>query len=495
LIDVGALSLFLAATVLAPAQSFGRFGYAAVLDVPGLQVDAKGFRSRHSAADAFRFEEPSALWRPVLTSDSGQTVMLSGVGRAPTKVRADLFGAGISLYFRHGIGFRLGSTSAPYLTWHEGSVGPNVPTPAVKWILISFRDAQPPVLLASLAGPAAFRMTGRPGDWRLRSEAPFEGWIRVTNPTGIEGVATNSASALGSLKARVTPLLPYLTGPVPKPTGVTVAEDAQGVVAEWTFDRPYAALPTPMILAPLGGYPLKLESKAIRLDSSDPSGPTSVLAGAELRVRFPVRRVPTGRAVVLAEESLELPGTVSHLDAAGIGELALANFLALRDDLTREAAESAVHRYLGDAVYREEPFTGQKLPYEPDGQGLDLAAAHALLMQSTISTVKATSEPNSLLTSVLWRRDRRSRRRSAPSPAAGSTRGCSRRVWLPKRGCASGWLERASSPSRSRRLPLRSFGAASLAMRAPKAPFSSACSARCACMRKGLFAHSRETGA
>jgi hypothetical protein len=36
---------------------------------------------------------------------------------------------------------------------------------------------------------------------------------------------------------------------------------------------------------------------------------------------------------------------------------------------------------------------------------LDLAAVHALLLQSTTTAERATSEPNSLLTSVSWRRD------------------------------------------------------------------------------------------
>src|SRR5262249_5753733 len=88
-----------------------------------------------------------------------------------------------------------------------------------------------------------------------------------------------------------------------------------------------------------------------------------------------------------------------------VAELAFANLPASRDTQTKETAEEALTEYLGEAKYTTEPYSNQQLPYTADGAGLDLAAAHALLMQSTITTVKATSEPNSLLTSVLWRRD------------------------------------------------------------------------------------------
>jgi hypothetical protein len=124
-----------------------------------------------------------------------------------------------------------------------------------------------------------------------------------------------------------------------------------------------------------------------------------------MRIRFPVRRVPTGRALALGAPKVEPLSTVSTIDLPSICELALSNLSANRDVLVKETAEDVLGRYLGDVAYSVEPNTNQRLPFDANGVGLDVAAAQALLMQSTISTVKATSEPNSLITSVLLRRD------------------------------------------------------------------------------------------
>jgi hypothetical protein len=411
--------LFLCALAIAgdPAtQEFGRFGYVERVEIPHFDVNLKGFRIQNDRADTFYFESASRRWRPVQTTAFEQTVVLSGIGRSPEKVRFDLGGSGFQMFFRHGLSFRLTSTQAPYLTWSEGSVGPGVPTPASPWILVSFRDAQPPLLISFLGSPSALTVSGKPGDWRLAAAEGFQGWVRFAAPLGLEGYTTNSAAALGGLKAKCKPLLKYLTGPVPKLLSVETKDEPTGVTATWTFDRPYALLPVPALLANLGGYPLKLQSSSFRIDSTDPSGPLSVAQESIVRIRFPVRRIPTGRALSVGSPKADPIGTVSPLDVPSVAELALSNLLACRDDLTKESAEAALSRYLSDVSYGIEPSTNQRLPYQPDGIGLDLAAAHALLMQSTISTVKATSEPNSLLTSVLWRRDWRTWTIWSPSP-------------------------------------------------------------------------------
>jgi hypothetical protein len=291
------------------------------------------------------------------------------------------------------------------LTWSEGSAGADVPTPSAQWILVSFRDSQPPLLMAMLSGPESFELKGKPGAWQLMSASKYEGWIRFSAPLGLTPLATNSAAALGSLKVRVAPLLKYLTGPVPKLLKVETIEQEGGLTANWTFDRPYALVPIPVVLASLGGYPLKLESNSFRIDSTDPSGPLSVLTEDVMRLRFPVRRIPTGRALALGAPKLEPLATVSTIDMPSICELAFSNLTANRDALVKETSDDVLGRYLSDVAYSVEPNTNQRLPYDGNGVGLDVAAAQAFLMQSTISTVKATSDPNSLLTSVMWRRD------------------------------------------------------------------------------------------
>lgn len=413
-ISVAALVLLAAAAF---AQPFGRFGYVEKIDVPEFDLDRTGFRVRHDRADRFGFEEPSKVWNPVETTDLAQVILFSGIGRSPLKARVDLFAAGFSLYFQNGIGFKLGSTSAPYLTWAEGSVGPGVPTPNLKWVLVSFRDAQPPVLIALMGPAAAFEITGKAGDWRLRTSGLYRGWTRITAPIGLRAQAANSAASLGELKKRVLSMLPFLTEPIPKLTRIDITDEPAAVTASWVFDRPYALIPTPAVLANLGGYPLKLESPTVRIDSSDPAGPLSVTTTPFLSIRFPVLRIPTGRSLALGAPKQPAIGTVSPIDTASVAELSLANLPACRDVLTREAAEETMSKYLSEAAYSVEPYTNQRLPYAADGSGLDVAAAQALLMQSTITTVKATSEPNSLLTSVMWRRDWRTWRIWSPDPA------------------------------------------------------------------------------
>lgn len=399
------------------AQAFGRFGYAESVDIPGFEVDRNGFRVRQDRADRFSYEVPAARWRALLTSELSQTVSLGARDGNPEKARFDLLGTGFSLYFRAGLALKLSSNSAPYLTWEEGSAGPGVPTPKVGWLLVSFRDAQPPVLFSLMGGKRSFILSGRSGNWTLRSEDKVGLWVRVNVPIGLEPKATNSAAALGELTQRVKRSVKYYVDPVPQLTDLQVREDETGVVAKWIFDRPFAVVPLAALLAPLGGYPLRMSSATIRIDSTDRDGPTSVLVEKEMTVRFPVQRIPTGRALTLGMPSADPPGTVSSIDVQGVSELALLNLLAARDELARESAEAIVSRYLSEVHYTTEPHSNQRLPFGEDGAGIDLAAAQALLMQATISTVKATSEPNSLLTSVRWRRDWRTWRIWTPDEA------------------------------------------------------------------------------
>ena len=390
---------------MAAAQPFGRFGYTEKVEVPGFEVDRAGFRIVSDRADRFQFEKASTRWNPLLTTETSQTIGLSGVGRSPLKLRVDLLGAGIQLYFQNGLSLGLGSTQSPYLSWIEGSVGPGVPTPAVEWLLVSFRDSQPPLLISTPGRKTAYQVSGKAGAWRLMAVGGFQGWLRATAPNGGLPMATNSASALGNLLVQIKPKLKYLVGPVPTITGVDLAEDADGITATWNFDRPYAVVPIPALLAPVGGYPLRLETPTYRLDSTDPSGPISVVQDKLMRIRFPVRRIPTGRPVTLGAPPDGGIGTVSPLDIPGVGDLAFANLTAARDDLTKETTEETLAKYLQMANYAVEPHTNQRLPFGEDGAGMDLAAAHALLMQSATTAERATSEPNSLLTSVVWRRD------------------------------------------------------------------------------------------
>jgi hypothetical protein len=386
-------------------QPFGRFGYSDNVRIPGFEITRGHFRINHPAADRFYFEHPTATWAPVTTTEMGQTVVMTGKGGSPNKLRTNLCSVGFELHFQHGFQFRLSSNTAPFLSWPKGSVGVGVETPEAEWISVSFRDNQPPLLLVFPDKKARVKVTGKSGDWYISTPRDFTSWVRVFAPTGVRAHRTGNAEELGALVQKIEAERTLWLSPPPALTGVKVQEDATSVTATWEFDRSGALLPMPIIMAPIGGYQIAVLSEVRRADLPTEHGPTALAAGKQLTVRFSTLRVPTGRALTLGEPTEPPIGTASPHDLPSVISLALSNLQASAHSTLRKTALDTTEAFLVDAAYETEPFTNQRLPYAPDGKGLDLAAAHALLMQSNISTSRATSEPNSLLTSLTWRRD------------------------------------------------------------------------------------------
>lgn len=389
------------------AQPFGRFGYEAPWSIPGLVLDKSGFRVDQAAADRFAF--PSALkqWKPLATSEHSQTVATGEYAGSPSKMRQDLLAPGVAMYFPQGFRFRLTSTTAPFLTWPDGSLDANTEyaTPPAPWVVVSFRDRQPPVLLTFLTEPTGVRLTGKTGDWWISSEGPWAGWIRVLAPLGDRAFPTLGAADLGRLSQEIRPILSIATQPAASITDFRVTEEGQSLVAEWTFDQPHAIVPTPAFLAQIGGYTLNTASKTLTLSARTPQGPMVITDEPRLVLRALARRIPTGRALALGPAQDDALSTASYLDLPSVTELGLTNLSAHTDRAVRDLAEQTVGEFLVDSPYTAEPTTQQKLPYDAAGIGLDLTASHALLFQTTLSTARATSEPNSLLTSILLRRD------------------------------------------------------------------------------------------
>lgn len=387
------------------SQSFGRFGYARNMVIPGFIVDVTGFKVNCPAADQFKFVIPSIEWTPLATSAYAQTVRLAGAGGSPMRIKAESWAVGFSMYVEKGLSLKLSSALSPYLSWEEGSVGADVPMPPARWALVSFRDSQPPILLCFLNGPGELVVKGESGNFTLSTTKPYKGWIRVIAPFGTTPKPASTAKMLGeltnSVKKQVTQWLDWPA----QLKKVDVIGDSLGVQATWTFDKPGAVLPHPCLLAPLGGYPLKLKSEYEKLEMVTEEGPVCVAKGNEIVIRFPIRRVPTGRSLPLGASAADLIGSASSLDIASVSELALSNLNGSRDALTRTAGEETLSQYLTESTYTQEPYTKQQLPYDAAGKGGDLCAAHALLMQSLYSTISASSEPNALLTSLGWRRD------------------------------------------------------------------------------------------
>lgn len=389
---------------LAFPQAFGRFGYAEQLDVPGFTVDRTGFRANQDAAEWLRFATPAERWRPTATSDMEQTVGLGEVDGAPSKVRANLGWPGFSLYFPNGLSFKVASTGAPYVTWRDGSAAENVASPEAAWLILSFRDNQPPIIFGFLGGTASLKVTGKPGDWTIEGPTGFTGWVRVGLPVGLRPVAANTAASLGRLAQEAAKQETTWTSPAPNLMKLSLQADDDAVVATWKFDRPGAVVPLAATLAFLGGYPLQVQTPVERLPYTI-NGPIDVCTTNEMTIRLPVRRIPAGRGLSVGGDYGGGIGTASPLDLPSVAEIALAVLPATRDSQIRHTADATVAEYLSQAAYFTEPYTDQLLPYDAAGVGIDLAAAHAFLMQALITSANTTSEPNSLVTSVIWRRD------------------------------------------------------------------------------------------
>jgi hypothetical protein len=318
-------------------------------------------------------------------------------------MRFSLIGNSLDLFFEEGVDLHLAVADTPYLTWKDGSCGPDVPTPQASWLALSFSGARVPVVLGFSGETRRFKMSGKAGDWTL--ECPeFSGWLRLMLPQGDVAMATPDSGSLGVLANSVAKEEQHWSVPTPRVEKVTVTSDDLGLDATWTFDGPGAAVPPAITLAQLGGYPLSIRSPYHEEPGSADLGPISYVDGNVLTVHFPARRIRPGRALGVGPATESEIGSASPQDIPSVVDLAFESLLAHRDSSLAKLADDTSARYLEDAPYYEEPFTKQQMPFQSDGTGADLAAAEALLMQATSDAVNST-EPNSLLDSLGMMRD------------------------------------------------------------------------------------------
>ncbi|MBS1723391.1 MAG: hypothetical protein JSS66_10615 [Armatimonadetes bacterium] len=387
------------------AQAFGRFGYTNLPQVPGFMFTEESFRTRASGSDSFSFLRALPLKRVSTTAEV--TKYSSGVfAGTPQGVTVNLRSPGFELDCPLGLELKLSTLSSPNLTVPGATYGAETPTPPSSWVLVSFADKQPPVLLVFLdgAGPEVV-VKGRSGEWKLKTVGLYKGKVRICLPFGLQSLTANTVGTLGALSQKLQSQESLWTQPAPSLVSRTIVEEPDALRVTWMFDREGAIVPPSAVLCKAAGYKVKTESPVVDSGAALEDGPVVFCRESSLTLSFPMVRIPTGRALALGT-----PGPPRQLSAPPLGlgetcELTMSNLTAGRAATIVDEAHAALEEYFSKSLFAIEPGSQSQLPYGADGRGMDFAAAHAFLTQGLSLSQGETATANSLLTSLLWRMD------------------------------------------------------------------------------------------
>ena len=389
----------------AAAEPFGRYGYFPWPKIAGITFNESGFRAAVPSSQSFQFVAPLAAHRAVATSPYGQTVGFGTNRNGPSKGRFTTTAPGFALYFPGPWKLRITSIGSPYLSWPQGSATAGVPTPASTWTLVSFLDQQPAWMIGFPDSPTSLQITGRPGNWVLESPPNFKGWVRFGLPFGLERTEANSAATLGRLTERATAVAALFEQKAPELQRVSVTDDAQSVTGTWEFDRPGAVVPSVIRMASIVGSAVKCQTEVLPTGILTEEGPVEVVASTRLSVRFPIVKIPSGRAVGLGSVPDDSAATIAFTDPGSVADLALRIRLSSTPIDTVRLAEQASRQYLSQLILSSEPNTGQPMPFDQAGTDLDLIGAHGLLAAALSANREVPEPENSLITSLSWRMD------------------------------------------------------------------------------------------
>lgn len=400
------LVAMIALGALASAAEFGRFGYREVPDIPGWELNPEGIRPKFPRSDRIFFDRPyQRLATRSIRAHESDFAFLGGGGLGPSRLRVNLYAAGPELMFERGFRLRFGTLAAPLLSWSEGSVGPGVPAPPVRWVAVSFQDSQPPVLLTFLDAPTSVVIHGRPGDWTLDvSAGEYRRWVRFALPLGIQALTTTDAAALGLMVQRIREHEAFWTGPSPRMERVRVEAEQDAVVGIWQMSGPHAVVPTAAFLARRGGFDVQIASPIREINAPTDEGPTAYTSESEIRIRFPVLGLPRGRSLTAGPPLNPIPRPNPSLPFS-IANAGFSALLASRPQELTGQLRGVLEDYLERAPFAAEPNTGAQMPFGPNGIGASEAGFYSLLQQALAAGEGLNQRPSSLLTSLIWARD------------------------------------------------------------------------------------------
>lgn len=372
----------MAGVLAAWSEPFGRYGLATGPADDFFEISDDGFRFRDPLGDRFAFESPirdlkakRINWYEALYQ--GQDYALT-----PGAIRSGGFQPGFQLYFPLGLRFRFSTNLSPFLTWGEGTVDSDNPTAPSRWALVSFQESQPPVLLI-FDQPVQLITTGQSGSWTMTTMERFKGWVRVVAPFGKRKMGATVGS-LGSAVQQLKAFLPGLLAQEPVLVSREVREEEGMTTAIWTFDRPGAMLPRPLLLAKAGGYDVRLLTGVSKERMELETGPVQWSTEPRIAVRFPMVRVPVGRSLAVGEPGEGGPSTASAFDLPSVVELALANLTSGRETEAGEVISQVREEYERSLNLVQVPGTSNWTPVGTEGIGIDLVAAHGFLNETVI---------------------------------------------------------------------------------------------------------------
>jgi hypothetical protein len=391
--------------VRAQQVGFGRFGYTTSPRLFGIQVSPSGLKPEFGSSDALYFPEQQKVWKSLVTSPFRHVIGCDGSPGSPSKIRLDIFDYGVSMYFPKGIHLRLRSTSSPVLTWEKGSVQNGIPTPNVNWLALSFQDDQPPMVLGFPEDQTALEISGELGNWSIKSQTSFKGWVRFSLPFGLSGLQTISASSLGKLAKRCSDYETVWYSPVSDTPDPKIEEDQDGLTLKFQLPRKRGVVPSMFYLGEVGGYASKIYSSYQMFPDLVENSPILLTDDSEISVRLPIKRIPAGRGLTIGEPIPQLLPNANWDSPLKVVDLSLANTLSGRAREMSERARLLLGSYFETVQTHEEPVTKQKVFYDLSGNGMLQTAVHCLLAQS-VRTGQA-SEPNDdpQLTCLFWRLD------------------------------------------------------------------------------------------
>ncbi|MBL8086987.1 MAG: hypothetical protein JNM85_02810 [Chthonomonas sp.] len=312
----------------------------ALLPVRDFRISAAGFKITNARSDELQFAFPLRDAKVDWDRLAVRGLSVAPAKLSPTRLRASGFSEGFEMFFTAGFALRVSSLGAPYLSWQEGSVAPGVLCAPSKFIALSFRDDQPPILFCFPDQLTTMKIDGRPGEWIIRSGSQLSGWVRVIAPFGARGYPTVTAADLGRLVKALQPSLPRWTSPSTRLSEVRANRTADGLVAQFKFDGVGATMPQAWERLILNKSARQVGVRGL-LGRPISDGPRVFKKDSVELVLPDVRPLP-GRALTSRDPGL--PRIVFN-DAASVLRLAMANSLSSRSSAVREVAMSELNSF------------------------------------------------------------------------------------------------------------------------------------------------------